>query len=174
MTLARLAPGNRVARFGTKLYLLWAGLSIGVALLATPAKFLAPSLTLPVALDVGQHTFRVYNDVELALLGIVLAVGIWSTERKRWYAAALLLGSLVLTQALWLIPALDLRVIAIQAGRSPPSSYLHAVYIAAEVVKVFWLLVLGMGYPFSRSGGTCPPRLPRPRIFRTLQARWRS
>lgn len=35
------------------LAVLWAGLLLGVSFLATPVKFLAPSLSLPVALDVG-------------------------------------------------------------------------------------------------------------------------
>jgi hypothetical protein len=41
--------------------ILWLGLLLGVSFLATPAKFLAPSLALPVALDVGRHTFAVFN-----------------------------------------------------------------------------------------------------------------
>ena len=78
--------------------------------MATPAKFLAPSLALPVALDVGRHTFRVYNNVELALFALLLILGLWAQRRWRWYLGALVAGAIVLAQALWLIPALDLRV----------------------------------------------------------------
>ena len=77
-------PGG-FERFATKVYLLWAGLAIGVAFLATPAKFLAPSLSLTVALEVGRHTFRVYNGVELALVLGLLVLGAASRQRRRWY-----------------------------------------------------------------------------------------
>src|SRR5690606_30735313 len=49
------------------LAVLWTGLLLGVSFLATPVKFLAPSLSLPVALDVGRQTFMVFNWVEVAL-----------------------------------------------------------------------------------------------------------
>lgn len=170
MTLGNFADRDRVERFGSQLYLLWAGLSIGVAFLATPAKFLAPSLTLPVALDVGQHTFRVYNGAELMLLGVVLVMGIWSRSRKRWYLAALLPTVVVLLQTLWLIPALDLRVMAIHAGQSPlPPSNLHTAYVGAEVVKVLWLLCQGFALaPLSAIGAARSWRL---RSCRPLQDR---
>jgi hypothetical protein len=145
MVPASVFPGG-LERFATKVYLLWAGLAIGVAFLATPAKFLAPSLSLPVALDVGRQTFRVYNGVELVLLGALLVLGGWSNLRRRWYLGLVVPGAIVISQALWLIPALDLRVAAIQAGQSPlPASNLHVVYIAAEAIKVLWLLAMGLG-----------------------------
>ena len=42
----------------------WAGIVIGVSFIATIAKFDAPSLTLPVALDVGRHTFAPLARIE--------------------------------------------------------------------------------------------------------------
>jgi hypothetical protein len=41
------------------LLFVWSGLLIGVSFVATPARFLAPSLQLPQALDVGRWTFHV-------------------------------------------------------------------------------------------------------------------
>ena len=46
MTARSLARPRKIEQLGAKIALLWAGLSIGVAFLATPAKFTAPSLTL--------------------------------------------------------------------------------------------------------------------------------
>lgn len=136
----------KLGRFATKLYLLWAGLSFGVAFLATPAKFLASSLSLPVALAVGQQTFRVYSAVEIALITLLLVLGLWSRPRRRWYLVLAVPAAVVLAQALWLLPALDLRVAAIQAGTSQlPRSGLHGLYIVAEALKVFCLLWIGLG-----------------------------
>jgi hypothetical protein len=77
MALSSTLPPSVLDRLSARLILLWAGLSVGVAFLATPVKFLAPSLTLPAALDVGRHTFSLYNRAELALLValILLASG---------------------------------------------------------------------------------------------------
>lgn len=146
MTARSLARPRKIEQLGAKIALLWAGLSIGVAFLATPAKFTAPSLTLPVALEVGQQTFRVYNGVELLLLIALLVLGRWATAPSRWYLAVLAPAAVILAQRFWLIPALDLRVLAIQHGQAPlPPSQLHTIYIAAEALKVLWLLALGLG-----------------------------
>ena len=54
----------------------WFGLVVGVSFLATPIKFRAQSLTLPVALDVGRTTFHAMTRLEwlltLALLGAMV------------------------------------------------------------------------------------------------------
>lgn len=145
MGVLSLAPPSLSDRLGARLLLLWAGLSIGVAFLATPVKFMAPSLSLPVALDVGRHTFRIYNDVEFALLAFLVVLAAWSKTRRSAYLVLAVPGAVVLAQALWLIPALDQRVSAILAGGRPASSNLHAVYIGAELLKVVWLLAFGLG-----------------------------
>ncbi len=166
---------SEIAPLGTKIYLLWAGVSIGVAFLATPAKFLAPSLALPVALDVGRHTFRVYNNVELALFALLLILGLWAQRRWRWYLGALVAGAIVLAQALWLIPALDLRVLALQADATPlPPSNMHTVYVALEALKVLWLLTMGFGGLIAGGDGHRAVRVRRPGAKRTIQAPWRA
>lgn len=133
------------SRLGPGLILLWAGLTLGVAFLATPAKFLAPTLSLPVALEVGQQTFHLYNRVEIGLLlGLAGFGAIWTPPRGWWFALALP-AIVVLAQALWLLPLLDARVAAIIAGATPPASPLHVIYIAAEGLKTLWLLAFGLG-----------------------------
>lgn len=147
--MASSHTGARLERFGIKLCLIWAGLSVGVAFLATPAKFLAPSLSLPVALEIGQQTFRLYSGAEFALLGLLLVLGVWSNARGRWYLSLAVPGAIILMQAFWLVPVLDLRVAAVQAGLSPlPQSNLHMTYIVAEVIKLLWLLIIGLGESF--------------------------
>lgn len=132
--------GNLAGRWATRLALLWAGIAIGVAFVATPAKFLAPSLSLPVALEVGRHTFRIYNALELGLTVVALGLALGSAARRRWLLAFAIPIFVVLAQALWLIPALDARVLMIQTGQTPPPSLLHAGYIALEATKLLALL----------------------------------
>jgi hypothetical protein len=145
--MALSSPSGGIAdRLGPRILLVWAGLSIGVAFLATPAKFLAPSLSLSAALDVGRHTFRIYNLVELGLLLGCLSLSVVSRARRGWYLALALPAAVVAAEALWLLPALDVRVSAILEGRRPlPASSLHTVYVAAEACKALWLLGFGFG-----------------------------
>lgn len=117
------------------LAVLWTGLLLGVSFLATPVKFLAPSLSLPVALDVGRQTFMVFNWVEvaLALLLVVLTVG----KARRWMqATSVTIALIVAMQTIWLLPVLDARVQVIIDGSTPPSSALHMIYIAADALKL--------------------------------------
>lgn len=145
MAISSTAPPSLLDRLSARLILLWAGFSVGVAFLATPVKFLAPSLTLPAALDVGRHTFSVYNRAELALVAVLILLGAGSRMWRRRYLALSVPGVIVAAQAAWLIPALDARVSAIIAGQTPPASSLHALYIGAEAAKVLWLLAFGFG-----------------------------
>jgi len=144
----------RVERLGEGLLLVWAGLSIGVAFLATPAKFLAPSLSLPVALDVGRQTFNTYNCAELALLVALVVLAATSQAWRRWSLVLVVPGVVVIAQALWLLPALDARTSAIIAGQgAPPRSSLHVLYIAAELFKLAWLLGFGLRAAIGRQPG---------------------
>src|SRR5690606_22365267 len=67
--------------------LVWIGALLGVSFLATPVKFLAPSLTLPVALDVGRQTFHWYNRLELVFAALALASAAWRETPWRRLAA---------------------------------------------------------------------------------------
>ena len=123
------------------LAVLWSGLLLGVSFLATPVKFLAPSLSLPVALDVGRQTFMVFNWVEvvLALLLVVLTVG---TVRRWLQATVVIIALIVAMQTIWLLPVLDVHVQVILDGSTPPSSSLHMIYIVADALKLTLLGIL--------------------------------
>ena len=64
------------------MFLFRAGLSVGVAFLATPARFLAPSLSLPAALDLGRQTFRAYHTTEVVRLAFALVLGFAGPPRS--------------------------------------------------------------------------------------------
>jgi hypothetical protein len=122
--------------------LLWLGLLLGVSFLATPAKFLAPSLSLPVALEVGRHTFAVFSYVEIAAALTVLALALASGLGRLVAAAAAITGAMVALQALWLLPVLDARVETILRGGMPEPAILHEVYVGVEVLKALLLVFL--------------------------------
>ena len=121
---------------------LWLGLLVGVSFLATPVKFLAPSLTLPVALDVGRHTFAVFNKVESGLAVLLLVLLLIGSRSVLGRVAATIAGLLVLAETVWLLPLLDRRVSLIIAGEVLPASNDHSIYIAMDVAKLVALVLV--------------------------------
>lgn len=131
------------------LLFIWAGLLLGVSFIATPAKFLAPSLPLAQALDVGRWTFHVLGLIEWGLLAVVgmLILVAWMRlgqgGRQGAGLVLLLLAGVAATLVLetfWLRPALDARALQIIAGHSAAPSAQHTLYIAFEIVKLLLIL----------------------------------
>ncbi len=138
-----MAPSQKTLRLlASALSLLWAGALLGVSFIATPAKFWAHSLTLPVALDVGRQTFQFFNKLELGAL-VALGILLFSLRQSGFpRALVVLIAGLLALQFLWLLPALDQRVAVFLSGAVPPESPLHKVYIACDVWKLVLLIAL--------------------------------
>lgn len=118
----------------------WLGLLVGVSFLATPVKFQAPSLELPVALEVGQVTFALFNRVEWALVLLSTLAALISGFPRSWSLLLGLLTLLLAVQTFWLLPELNERVRVIIAGEMPPASHHHMSYALLETVKSLTLL----------------------------------
>lgn len=121
--------------------LIWIGLLAGVSFLATPAKFLAPSLSLPVALDVGRQTYGIFSAIEIGAAVVLLAAAAAGGGGWRDRLITLVVGALVAAQALWLLPLLDARVEIVLQGGVLEATALHEIYIAMDLAKL-GLLVL--------------------------------
>jgi Domain of unknown function (DUF4149) len=125
------------------LIMLWAGVLIGVSFLAAPAKFDAPGLSLPVAMEVGRREFGALNLIELALAVVTLALAFYARPERTIWLGLGVAAVIVLVQWLWLLPVLDARAELIIRGETPEPAPWHALYIGAEVVKLLVLLVIG-------------------------------
>ena len=122
----------------------WAGLTIGVSLLATPARFAAETITRPVALDVGRVVFATLNKVEMgALVALLIVVRLSGRSRNLW-AWCSVLALIVVAQGAWLIPELSARTDIVIAGGTLPSSHAHAIYSTLELFKIGLLTGLGL------------------------------
>lgn len=121
---------------------LWAGVALGGSLVAAPAKFRAPSLTLEVALDVGRAQFLWLGLTE-ALLCAALLIGLVCVDDRRWRWPLLATGILAV-QRLIIMPPLDVRTLQVIAGEPAPPSSLHVIYIAAEIVKFLLLTAIAV------------------------------
>jgi hypothetical protein len=144
MTAPRATRDQQAAIGSFAVILLWFGMLLGVSFLATPAKFLAPSLTMPVALDVGRHTFAVFNIAEWALIALLAALFGVVGRRPLPLAAAAIAALMTAVETVWLLPALDARVGVIMAGGRLIPSSLHNLYIAVELVKTAALVVAAL------------------------------
>ena len=135
LTSARYALGA--------LIMLWAGVLIGVSFLAAPAKFGAPGLGLPMAMEIGRREFGTLNLTEIALALLALALAAYvRPERAIWLGLGLA-ALIVALQWLWLLPVLDARAELIIQGGTPEPAPWHALYIGAEILKLLALIVVG-------------------------------
>jgi hypothetical protein len=127
----------------------WAGLLAGVSFIATPAKFLAPSLPMAQAVDVGRWTFHVLSWVEAGLVAVtsVLIFIAWrsGTARIGVVAGLIAIVAVVLAvESFGLRPLLDARVLRIMAGESVPPSQSHSFYIVLEALRLALILAAGI------------------------------
>lgn len=118
----------------------WAGIIVGVSLIATPIKFKAPSLTLETGAEIGRYTFRFWGRVELCFAAAAIALAVMAHPLR--ITIVLLVVVLIATalQRFWLWPILESRVTVRLAGGVPESSRHHNVYAAMEAVKAMLLI----------------------------------
>ena len=124
--------------------LLWAGILLGASFLGTLAKFQAPSITLPIALDVGRQTFSMLLQIELILAVVTIFLTCFPRIRREALIGLGLVGIVVTTQSIWLRPILDVRVERFLQGEEPPISFHHTLYAALEALKVVVLTVVSI------------------------------
>lgn len=122
----------------------WFGLTAGISLLEGPVKFTAPTLTRPVALDVGRVVFQALNKVELIfLIGMLVLIRV-SDRSRELFAYGAVLALIMIMQSVWLLPELSARAVMIVGGVEPRPSIAHGAYAASELLKLSTLFLLGL------------------------------
>lgn len=123
---------------------IWSGLVLGLSFIEAPLKFQAPGITRELGLGIGRLVFGALNRAEI-LLAIAALAALWISKAGR--AASVffaLVGAIVVTQTVWLLPVLDERAALTIRGVPPPSTFHHVLFIALEVTKVVALIGLGI------------------------------
>lgn len=125
----------------------WLGMILGVSFLAAPAKFMAESLTLPVALEVGRVTFGLFDRLEWLWTAALLAAA-WRWHRRGWLDRRMavtiaVILAIVVVQSFYFLPRLDARVGQVMAGEALEPSPLHTISGAFEVLQALALAALG-------------------------------
>jgi hypothetical protein len=127
----------------------WAGIIVGVSLMATPVKFQAPSLTLETGLEIGHYTFRLLGRVEVCLLIAALAAAAFARARGTTWIVLAMIVVIIALQRFWLLPFLEKRVSEVLAGGPPSFSLHHRIFAVMEAAKAALLiLAAAMEYSF--------------------------
>lgn len=121
----------------------WFGMTAGISLLESPARFTADTLSRAAALDLGRIVFSLLNKAELVALVLVLCIVRISGQARRFWGECAMLALILMAQSVWLLPALSARSLQIVAGDDPGPSFVHAAYATLELLKLALLLVLG-------------------------------
>jgi len=122
---------------------MWAGMIAGISFLEAPVKFTAPSLTLPIGLDVGRHVFGAFNKVEIVLGTILMLIVFLGKSPWLLKLPCFLVVILLILETFWLLPVLDRRALIIIAGQSPEGPSPHTWYVVFEGVKLISLITIG-------------------------------
>ena len=137
-------PKDRARLAVTLLAWLWGGLVLGVSFVATPVKFLAPSVSLADALAVGRVTFEALKWIECVALAALVLVIYMARPKRHVLVLSSAVVAILLCQYAWMLPILDARVDTIIEGQELPDSSLHWIYTVLEFLKVALLVVVGL------------------------------
>jgi hypothetical protein len=119
---------------------LWAGAIIGLSFIATPVKFQAPHLTMPVALEIGRYTFRLFSNVELGFLTATVIAALFARPRRATVVMLAMVAIQLLLERWWLLPELDARVAQILAGGAVTLTSSHWIYAVFDGLKAALLI----------------------------------
>lgn len=123
---------------------IWVGFILAISFMEAPLKFLAPSVTTAIGVEIGRIIFGALNKVELVFSLILLLQirSIKNTDQKLFLVVVVLL-IIVAVQSLYLLPVLDGYAEVVINGGVSPSKTEHFMYVLLEIVKVFFLFYIG-------------------------------
>ena len=135
---------RRLALYAFVITLLWLGFVCAISFLEAPIKFQAPGVTKAQALSIGRLVFNALNRVEWVCAAlswiIVLRLKIVRTRGSLILLAAV--TAILAFQTWGLFPTLEERALEFVHGNTPPATWHHQAYIAAEIAKAILLAVL--------------------------------
>lgn len=125
--------------------LVWSGCIVAISFMESWLKFRAPGVTLPVGLSIGKLVFNALNKMEWFFAAILLVSYLFNKNHIDTFSMLLfaLAALLLVIETFWLLPALDARAKMVINGKQLAASSLHLYFVAAEVIKLGALLMLG-------------------------------
>ena len=123
--------------------ILWIGFVLAISFMEAPLKFHAPSLTLPVALQIGYIVFHALNLVEIVFAGLIIVATYFGNQAsRRTIFLTLSAVAILVIQTILLFTTLDARTLAMINGLEISPMPYHIIYLGIEVIKLLTLVVL--------------------------------
>lgn len=123
--------------------ILWIGFVLAISFMEAPLKFHAPSLTLPVALQIGYIVFHALNLVEISFAGLIIVATYFGNQASRRTIFFTISAVAILAiQTILLFTILDARTLAMINGLEVSPTPYHIIYLGIEVIKLLILVVL--------------------------------
>lgn len=122
--------------------ILWIGFILALSFLEAPLKFKAPSVTVPIGLEIGHLVFHALNRIEWVFAGLVLLNVFLTSAKLETFLVTIIVAGIFLSQSWLLYGFLDQRTLAIIDGQTVASAPYHIYYIVLEVFKLIGLSFL--------------------------------
>ncbi len=124
---------------------LWVGFVCAISFMEAWLKFRVPTVTLEIGLAIGRKVFYALNKVEWGISLVIVFVLIKNKFLLSGYGKMILIPLLILILQTWyLFPILDKRAELIAQNIHLDKSYMHLVYVVLEVIKVAFLIGIGI------------------------------
>lgn len=125
------------------LAILWVGMILAIGM-ESVVKFKTPTLTKPVAFDVGRVVFGAFNKAQMAILLVMIVCTFFAALLPLDKGLIATIALILLLQIIWLFPELSHRVDLILNNSKPSPTYKHGLYGFLEIAKLWLLFVLGI------------------------------
>ena len=125
---------------------IWIGLVLGISFLEAWIKFRAPGVTTAIGLGIGRLVFGALNKLEW-LLSIILIINSIAYKKPFTSFGNIVLMAIIailILQSGWLLPGLNARARRVINNEQVAPSALHLIFIAAELVKLGLLFMMGV------------------------------
>lgn len=119
----------------------WLGILGGLAFIETPLKFLAPGVTVEIALGIGR---LVLTTADFISVGMLIAITLLSIRPRSGRGIWSVLGALwvvLIVQVAVIRPMLNARTDVVLAGGEAGESQLHTVYIATSFLLLIGIVI---------------------------------
>lgn len=124
---------------------IWIGFVSSISFMEAWLKFRAANVTRAIGLGIGQIIFEALNKVEWTFALIIIGCFVFVYKRYVYYQIFFYIAlGILLIQTSFILPVLREHVQLILQGHAIPSSPLHFMYIALEVIKVLSLFIFGI------------------------------
>lgn len=135
---------KKIYKYSFVCIFIWAGFVLAISFMEAPLKFLAPSVTTEIGVEIGRIIFGALNKVEL-VFSLILLLQIKRIKKadQKLFLAVVALLTIMAVQSVYLLPVLDRYAEMVINGGISPSNTEHFMYVILEILKVFTLFYIG-------------------------------